>query len=153
MLASMGMISLAAWAQAPVRHAPIKPVEKQYEIILGNTGDTFSYIPAKQVDSFLRLPVHLKAKDGTLFSATAYEVLYSEWGLFEDTTGREKIMTEYYSMSVIGDTIPGFFRENLSALAKAGDTLTIYKVWAKKPNAPINNSIIMEASSKKFIIK
>jgi hypothetical protein len=117
-LLGLGLVSMVALAQNATRKAPIKPVEKVYDISLGVPGVPYTHIPAKQLDSFLRLPVYLQDSLGNAMKATAFEVLYSEWGLYDDSTGRERIMMEYYSMSVLDSVVPEYFRENLVSRAK-----------------------------------
>lgn len=146
-------IGLIAWAQNPKKQAPIKPVEKLYNITFGAKGDTFTYINKQHVDSIIRMPIQLIDKAGERYTATAFDVIYAEWGVYEDSTGRDKIMTEYYTLNVNGSQLPSFFADNISSLAKAGDTLTIYRVFAENANASKTKKMVVEASAKKFIIK
>lgn len=154
----MGLLSIIAagtlWVQAQAtRKAPVQKSKIHYNIRLGNTTADFTFISVRQFDSLISLPVYLKDSAGSFYESTAFEAIYSEWGLFEDSTGRERIMTEYYNMNVLGSVMPAYFRQQLSDMAKVGDTLTLQNVWAEKKDATGTKTIVNEASSKKYIIQ
>ena len=150
----LGIIAAGTlWVQAQAtRKAPVQKNRIHYNIQLGKAPADFTFVSVRQFDSIIGLPLHLRDSTGNIYEATAFEVIYSEWGLFEDSTGRERIMTEYYNMNVLGSKMPGYFQKQLTGMAKVGDTLTFQNVWAEKKDATGTKTIVNEASSKKYII-
>lgn len=154
----IGLLSLIAagtllvQAQA-TRKPPVQKSRVHYNIQLGKAPSDFAFVSVRQFDSLISLPVYLKDSIGNFYEATAFEAIYAQWGLFEDSTGREKIMTEYYNMNVLGSVMPTYFRQQLSDMAKVGDTLTLQNVWTEKKDATGTKTIVNEASSKKYIIQ
>lgn len=146
------VVCFFVFLHAQDRKAPRKKDLTAYHIQLGNRTEDTSFVTKSQFDSLIENAVYLRDSLGHYYIATAFEVIYSEWGIFEDHTGREKIMTEYYSSNVLGSELPDYFKEQLKSSAKLGDTLMIQNVWAEKKDETGTTTILKGVAPRKYII-
>ncbi len=141
------------WAKAQERKETGKrAVEKLYTVHFGKDTASYTFLKKDQFDSITQLPLYLKDDKGVLLPVEAFDLLYSEWGLFEDNRGKEMIMTEYYRVSVQGSQIPDYFQKDMMSMAKPGDTLTVYGVWAANKDSTGKITMVKETLPKKLII-
>src|SRR5690606_21557174 len=117
----------------------------QYQLVFGDKGNHVTTITAAAADSLLHQK--LKAYDvkgKNILPIVGFELFYAERGLFEDSTGRPMIMTEYYHTQAAADTVPQYFLTSLKDLYKAGDTIKIQNIFSKKGDKfiAVNNQII-----------
>src|SRR5690606_23156656 len=60
---------------------------------------------------------------GRICSIVKFDFTFAERGLFEDSTGRLTIMTDYYATQSEDGKLPEFWVKELRERAKVGDTL------------------------------
>lgn len=104
----------------------------QYQLVFGSKGADIKTIKAAQADSLLKEHLFIKdAKTNKLTPVLGFELLYAERGLFEDSTGRPIIITEYYQTQSASDTVAAYFLRSLNEMYKAGDTIKIQNIFGK----------------------
>lgn len=116
---------------------------KTYMSILGNNGYTSGKVSWTIVDSLLQLKVAVKdPQSGKIYPAVGFSFYYAERGLYEDSTGKPKILTEYYTLNLEGDSIPRFLNRGYQSKAKRGDTIKFYNILAKADSVIIKGENI-----------
>jgi hypothetical protein len=88
-------------------------------------------ISKRLFDSLLAYPPVAKDTGNTDRAVTQFTFSYAERGLYEDSTGRQRIMTEYYNTESINGRLPQEWISSIRAKSKAGDTVIIYDVMAR----------------------
>lgn len=73
-------------------------------------------------DSLLAFPLIAKDTLGREHKVLNFSFGYAERGLFEDSTGKLKIMTDYFATESEHGTLPEFWLKNIRERSKAGDT-------------------------------
>lgn len=142
-LFTIGFIALFAWHQAASQAnknqtSPVVHIAK-----LGTNGYTSGKLSWRVVDSILQLKINVTdQKTGKTIPASAFAFYYAERGLFEDSTGRPKIMTEYYTLNLEGDSIPRYMTRGYKDKAKRGDTIKFYNILAKSDSVFIKGEDI-----------
>ncbi len=67
-------------------------------------------------------PLIAKDTQGVEHRVINFSFGYAERGLFEDSTGKLKIMTDYYATESEQGKLPEFWIKNIRERSKAGDT-------------------------------
>lgn len=119
-----------------------------YQLVFGEKGASIKTVKAEKADSLLKQHLFIKdTKGNKVLPVLGFELLYAERGLFEDSTGRPIIVTEYYQTQSASDTVAAYFLRSLQDMYKAGDTIKIQNIFGKVGdkyfNAP-NQVIILE---------
>lgn len=128
-----------------------KTKKNNYISTLGENGYTNGdRISVSMLDSVLSLPVCIYDSAGVKFDPIGYEFMYAERGVYEDSTGKPIVMTDYLTINVMGSTIPAFFKEDLKPIYKAGDTLIFWRVMGNKIGA--EERVTIQSTPIKLII-
>lgn len=78
---------------------------------------------SKQVfDSLLQYTLIAKDSQNREHPVLQYTFTYAERGVYEDSTGQMRIMTDYNSIESDNGKLPGYWITNLKKISKAGDT-------------------------------
>jgi hypothetical protein len=151
---SMGLLlSTILISNGQNNKAPLKEEAKGFNIQFGNTTHDYTLVTKEQFKNLTKMPIYLKDDDGRLYLSKAFELLYAEWGLFEDSTGRDRVMVDYHPLSVVGSEIPEYFYEYINSIAKGGDTLSVFNVWSEKKDSQNTSTIAERVKVKKYIIQ
>lgn len=104
-------------------------------------GQTFEgRIDKAKFDSLIQLPIVIIDTAGKIRKSINYTVTYAERGLFEDSTGKRKIMADYYSIVAAGGEIPEHWVKGILEITKHNDTAIINNIefnFADSAKAPI----------------
>lgn len=73
-------------------------------------------------DSLIALPLTARDTVGREHKVLNFSFSYVERGLYEDSTGKLKIMTDYYATESEKGVLPEFWLKNIRERSKAGDT-------------------------------
>lgn len=103
-----------------------------YQLVFGEKGASIKTIKAAKADSLLKQHFYIKdTKSNKTMPVLGFELLYAERGLFEDSTGRPIILTEYYQTQSPSDTVAAYFLRSLQDMYKPGDTIKIQNIFGK----------------------
>lgn len=87
-------------------------------------------ISKKMFDSLLGYGLVAKDTQNVLRPVISFTFSYAERGVYEDSTGKPGIMTDYYSVESHNGRIPETWLKNLRERSKRGDTATFNEVLA-----------------------
>jgi|SRR5690606_6898083 len=119
--------------QAEVK--PKKPKPKGEAYLAGGQYGSGS-IPLAQFDSLIGKPLIARDTLGRFCPVIKFDFTFAERGLYEDSTGRLTIMTDYYvTPSDSGALLPPFWIEQLKRRAKIGDTVYFDQILAEYPDS------------------
>lgn len=153
-LLSMGLfLSSGMISNGQNKKDSLKEDTKSFNIQFGNNANDYALVTKDQFKTLTKMPIYLKDENGNFYISKAFELLYAEWGVFEDSTGRDRIMVDYHPISVVGSQIPDYFFEYINSIAKGGDTLSIFNVWSEKKDKNGTNTIAERVKVKKYIIQ
>lgn len=146
-----GSLSLFAQKKGTNAPAPKKPAEqpktatrgipvKLIPVYLGNSEHRNGALPKNTFTTFLRQGLTSHDSAGNQYKVIAFDLGYSERGLFEDSVGNIIPVVEYSSVHCPGDKIPEYMAKSgmltksgevsvsLYDRIKAGDTLYFEKI-------------------------
>ena len=95
---------------------------------------TSGTISKKAFDSLIALPLIAKDTLGNERQVVDFVFSYAERGLYEDSTGRPMIVTDYLSVSCPGGRLPDEWVKMLHDRSKRGDTAYVDEVLAVYPD-------------------
>lgn len=109
-----------------------KPAEQKKIVHKGKTylfnGMSGGKISKKMFDSLLNYNLIARDTQNREHPVIQYTFTYAERGAYEDSTGRLRIMTDYYSIGSEKGKLPDFWMRNLKERSKAGDTAIFSEV-------------------------
>ena len=109
-----------------------KPVEKKKIVHKGKAylfnGMGSGKISKKMLDSLLNYNLIARDTQNREHPVIQFTFTYAERGAYEDSTGKLRIMTEYYSIESEQGKLPDFWMRNLRERSKAGDTAIFSEV-------------------------
>jgi len=116
-----------------------KPLERKKIIHKGTTyladGVTGSgTISKKRFDSLIALPVISRDSSGVERPVIEFVFSYAERALYEDSTGRPVVMTDYFSTTCPGGKLSDDWVKVIRDKSKKGDTAYIDEVTAVYPD-------------------
>jgi hypothetical protein len=85
-------------------------------------------------DSLIAYPLVASDTANNMREVVRFMFTYAERGLYEDSTGRPRIMTEYYYTEGIKDKLPEDWVPVIRKRSKAGDTALFYDITAAYPD-------------------
>ena len=109
-------------------HAQQKPLKKKIVhkgkafLADGKTGAGTTVISKVAFDSLIAYPLIARDTLGRDHKVLNFSFSYAERGLFEDSTGKLKIMTDYYATESEQGKLPEFWLKNIRERSKGGDT-------------------------------
>lgn len=117
-----------------IAHAQ-KPGEKK-KIVYKGTSYLFGgqygngRISKKAFDSLIGYGLVAKDTSGQLHPVSRFTFVYAERGAYEDSTGKLRIMADYYSVESDAGKLPEFWIKSLKERTKRGDTAFFSEIWA-----------------------
>jgi hypothetical protein len=109
-----------------------KPVEKKKIVHKGKTylfnGMGNGKISKKMFDSLLDYNLIARDTQNREHPVIQYTFTYAERGAYEDSTGKLRIMTDYYSMDSEKGKLPDYWARSIKERSKAGDTAMFFEV-------------------------
>jgi hypothetical protein len=109
-----------------------KPVEKKKIVHKGKTylfnGTSNGSISKKMFDSLLNYNLVARDTQNREHPVIQYTFTYAERGAYEDSTGKLRIMTDYYSVESEKGKLPDYWINSIRERSKAGDTAMFYEV-------------------------
>lgn len=109
-----------------------KPVEQKKIVHKGKTylfnGIGNGKISKKLLDSLLNYNLIARDTQNREHPVIQFTFTYAERGAYEDSTGKLRIMTDYYSIESEKGKLPDFWMRNLRERSKAGDTAIFSEV-------------------------
>jgi hypothetical protein len=127
-IAGISLCMVVAQAQKPQQKKKVAFKGKTY-LYGGSIGN--GKISKKMFDSLIAYPPVAKDTNSIERSVTQFNFSYAERGLYEDSTGTLRIMTEYYNTESVNGKLPDDWVANMRTRSKGGDTVIIYDVMAK----------------------
>ncbi len=138
---AIGILCLVVFiASAQNRKPTIQPKDYKGKAYLAGGKINEGKISKAQFDSLILLPIEVIDSAGKKRKAINFTITYAERGLYEDSTGKRKIMADYYSIVAAGGTIPEQWLKGIVEITKHGDTATINNIefkCADSTKAPI----------------
>jgi len=122
----VSIIATTLWAGSYVygqQKSPHKPVKLRGKSYLSGTQISGGTVTRAALDTLLRLPLVVRDNTGKEFAVAAFYFTYMERGVFEDSTGHTRIMTDYLGAHSDKGKIPGDWRKSLQSHIKEGDTV------------------------------
>jgi len=92
-----------------------------------------SRISKKAFDSLLAYGLVVRDSLNREYQAARYTFTYAERGVFEDSTGKLRIMTDYYSTESFAGKLPPEWLQPIRDRSKAGDTAFFFEVIYYQP--------------------
>lgn len=108
-------------AQAQQQQPKKKPVHKG-KAFLADGKTNSGGISKAAFDSLMAYPLIAKDTLGREHKVLGYTFSYAERGLFEDSTGKLKIMTDYYGTETEKGLLPDYWLKTMRDRTKGGDT-------------------------------
>lgn len=109
-----------------------KPAEKKKIVHKGKTylfnGIGNGKISKKLLDSLLNYNLIARDTQNREHPVIQFTFTYAERGAYEDSTGKLRIMTDYYSIESEQGKLPDFWMRNFRERSKAGDTAIFSEV-------------------------
>ncbi len=127
-IAGISLCMLVAQAQKPQQKKKVAFKGKTY-LYGGSVGN--GKISEKIFDSLIAYPPVAKDTNNVERHVTQFTFSYAERGLYEDSTGTMRIMTEYYNTESVNGKLPEDWIANIRRRSKQGDTVIIYDVMAR----------------------
>lgn len=123
-IACLGLASIVFMAQAQQNKQakPAKKIVYKGKTFLndGITGN--GTITKANFDALLNKNLLSKDSNNILRPVNFFVFMYAERGLYEDSTGKLKIMTDNYSLQCDNGKLPEDWIKNIRQRSKAGDT-------------------------------
>jgi hypothetical protein len=113
------ILSVLAVAQQPQKKG--KTFYKGRTYLAGGVI-TNGTISKAQFDSLIAYPLLARDTSGKEHPVITYTFVYAERGVFEDSMGKMKIMTDYYSVESDKGQMPDVWVKNVRKRSKSGDT-------------------------------
>lgn len=119
-----------------------KNVVKVISPYLGYSGYSGGTIPKKVFDSLLRQGVTAKDSTGMIYKVAGFTFGYGERNLYEDSTGKLVILTDYVSEICMGDTLSTVFQNYVfkDNRTKGGDTAYFDNIKVQIPGGGITTT-------------
>lgn len=116
---------------------------------LGYSDYNGGIIPKKVFDSLLRRGVTARDSTGMAYKVVEFTFGYGERNLYEDSTGKLVILTDYVSEICTGDTLSTIFQNYVfrDNRTKGGDTAYFDRIKVQVPG-----SGVITAKSMRFIL-
>ncbi len=92
-------------------------------------------ISKKMFDSLIAYPLVTKDTNGNPRQVIQFMFSYSERGLYEDSTGKPRIMTDHYFTESVNGKLPDDWIPNVRAYSKGGDTVLFYDIMSAYPDS------------------
>lgn len=113
-----------------------KPQQKQKKVTFKGKsylyGGTISSgtISKKLFDSLIAYPLVAKDSSNTERPVMRFEFSYSERGVYEDSTGKLRIMTDHYNTESKEGKLPADWISSIRGRSKRGDTVVFFDILA-----------------------
>jgi hypothetical protein len=125
-IALIGLIS-ATWWMSQAQSQKGNPTKPPKTVFKGKTflsGGTISSgkISKKMFDSLIALPLYSQDTAGNLNRVNEFTFTYAERGIFEDSTGKERIMTDYFNQYCEKGVLPEDWLRYVRERSKFGDS-------------------------------
>lgn len=106
---------------------------------LGYSDYSGGIISKKVFDSLLRQGVKAKDSAGTFYKVVEFTFGYGERNLYEDSTGKLVILTDYVSEICTGDTLSTIFQNYVfrDNRTKSGDTAYFDRIKLQLPDGAV----------------
>jgi hypothetical protein len=85
-------------------------------------------ISKRMFDSLLNYNLIARDTQNREHPVTQFSFTYAERGVYEDSTGKPQIMTDYYSAESDKGRLPDFWRNSIKERTKQGDTAMFYEI-------------------------
>lgn len=121
------------YAQKPVQGKP--KVTFKGTTYADNGAIAAGKISVKDFERVLKSKLVSKDSAGRLNPVISFNFSYAERGVFEDSTGKMRIMTEYYAIQSELGELPDFFLNSIKGLAKHGDTIIYNEILTFFPDS------------------
>lgn len=103
-----------------------KIVHKGKTYLMNGTGS--GTISKRLFDSLINFNLMSRDTQNREHPVVQYTFTYAERGIFEDSTGKLKIMTDYYSVESDKGKLPEYWLRNIRERSKEGDTAMFFEV-------------------------
>jgi len=129
LLSSMGMMSLMTDND---KNKTVKVITAY----LGNSDYSNGTIAKRTFDSLLKQGITARDSAGNSYKVTDFTFSYGERNLYEDSTGKLMVLTDYLSEFCTGDTLTTAFKHfvYVDKRTKPGDTAYLDKIRVHVPN-------------------
>lgn len=130
----IGISLIVAVSTAQKPQAPKKVVYKGKAYLAGGTIRS-GKISKKQFDSLIALPLIAKDTTNAERSVSSFSFTYAERGVYEDSTGTPRIMTDYYATESEQGKLPVSWVTQIRSRTKEGDTVFYLNVMGIYPDS------------------
>ncbi len=135
-IALAGAFSLAQAQQRKAQPSlqkaePPKKITHKGKAFLSDGKTSSGTINKRVFDSLIAYPLVAKDTLGREHQVIGYTFSYSERGLYEDSTGKLRIMADFYSTASENGKLPDFWLQNIRERSKGGDTAYFDQVISK----------------------
>jgi len=132
---SWGLIMMLLLFVIKVNGDDSKKKLKVFTTYLGSSDYKGGMIPKPVFDSLIRKGVSARDSAGNNYKVSEFVFSYSERNIYEDSTGKLVIMTDYLSEYCLGDTLSPSFQNFIyrDHRTKHGDTVYLDKVKVMLP--------------------
>jgi hypothetical protein len=113
---------------------PKKKIIPKGEAYLAGGNISSGNISKQAFDSLIQLPLIAKDTQGNLRPVIDFQFSFAERALYEDSTGRPVIMTDYYSVACPDGKLPAEWIKMLHERAKNGDTVYVDEIMSYYPD-------------------
>lgn len=117
-----GILLAGSLVQAQQKSPQKKKIVHKGKACLADGKTAAGTISKAAFDSLMAYPLIARDTQGREHKVISYSFSYAERGLFEDSTGKLKIMTDYYAIESERGTLPEFWLKNIKERSKGGDT-------------------------------
>lgn len=118
-----GVVFAGSLVQAQQKSPQKKKIVHKGKACLADGKTGTGAISKAAFDSLVAYPLIARDTQGREHKVLSYAFSYAERGLFEDSTGKLKIMTDYYATESEKGKLPEFWLKNIRERSKAGDTV------------------------------
>ena len=130
----IGLVSFVFVTQAQ-QAKPAKKVVYKGTTFLNDGATTNGKISKANFDAMLDKNLVAKDSNSVSHPVNFFVFMYAERGLFEDSTGKLKIMTDNYSLQCDNGKLPADWIKNIRQRSKAGDTAYFNNIRASYDQA------------------
>lgn len=130
----IGISLMVAVSTAQKPQAPKKVVYKGKAYLAGG-NISGGKISKKQFDSLIAFPLIAKDTTNADRSVSSFTFTYAERGVYEDSTGKPRIMADYYTTEGEQGKLPAGWVEQIRSRTKEGDTVFYLHVMGTYPDS------------------
>jgi len=116
------LLAFSSFQQARQQQPKQKKMVYKGKTVLGDSysGGT---IPAARFESLMKQPLVSVDSADAAHPVLEFTFTYAERGAYEDSTGKLRIMTDYYTVNSENGVLPEYYINSLSGRIKYGDTV------------------------------